>query len=162
MTRLDPDERTFRQHLAGPRFQAGVDRGDWRVVTEDWAWPHPIIAVAAAPRAGGADEVALRFTVDGYPALAPTATPWAAEQDTPLPHDEWPTGGRVSLAFNPGWNEGKALYIPCDRLAITGHDPWLQQHRAYVWSPSKEITDYLQLIHELLHSDGYAGTRRAA
>ena len=158
---VDPDERTFRRDLAAARFQAGVDRGDWRLVERKWTWPNPIIAVATAPRMDSPDEVALRFTVDGYPTLAPTSAPWDADEHAPLPPELWPTGGRVSLAFNPRWN-ANAIYIPCDRLAIAGHDPWLEQHKAYLWDPSKEIVDYLLVIHELLHSAGYSGIRRAA
>jgi hypothetical protein len=161
MARQDPDERTFRSHLGGARFRAGVDRGDWRLTTDEWVWPHPIIAVGAAARSESPEEVALRFTVDGYPTLAPTSAPWDPEKDQPLPHELWPAGDRVSLAFNPGWNEN-ALYIPCDRLAIAGHDGWLEQHKAYLWNPSRDICDYLRVIHDLLHSSGYTGVRRAA
>lgn len=157
----DPDERTFRRHLVGARFRAGVDRGDWRLVSDEWAWPHPLIAVSAAPRVGGPGEVTLRFTVDGYPATAPTAAPWDAQANAPLAPQLWPSGGRTSLAFNPGWN-ASAIYIPCDRLAISGHDPWLQLHRGYVWAPGKDIVDYLLIIHDLLHSHGYAGVRQTA
>src|SRR6266571_1311956 len=140
MPRPDPDERAFRRHLEGARFQAGIDRGDWRLLKDDWTWPNPIIAVAAARRSGSPIEVALRFTVDGYATLAPTAAPWDAEKDQPLAHEFWPTGGRVSQAFNPGWNTS-AIYIPCDRLAIMGHGPWLEQHKPYLWDPSKDVVD---------------------
>jgi hypothetical protein len=161
MAREDPDERAFRRHLSAARFQSGVDRGDWRLVKDDWTWPHPIIAVAAAPRPDSPDELALRFTVDGYPALAPTAAPWHSRRDEPLPRELWPTGGRVSPAFNPSWRVD-AVYIPCDRLAIAGHDPWLQQHTAYLWDAGKDIVDYLRVIYDLLHSPGYTGVRRTA
>lgn len=161
MSDPEPDERAFIADLKGARFRAGVDRGDWRVVDETWAWPNPILAVAAPDRAHAPAEFALRFTVDHYPTLAPTAAPWDADKGCPLAHDLWPTGGRVAVAFNPSWNAG-AIYIPCDRQAISGHDGWLQQHRAYLWDQSKDIVDYLRLVHELLHSPGYTGVRRAA
>jgi hypothetical protein len=131
------------------------------LVSLDWLWPHPVIAVAAAPRPGGPNEVTLRFTVDGYPVSTPTATPWDATQDTPLNPGLWPTGGRVTAVFNPQWNAG-ALYIPCDRMAIAGHDPWKDQYRALLWDPTKDIVHYLKVVHELLHSAGYAGVRKPA
>ncbi len=160
MPRPDPDERAFRQHVSEGRFQMHVDRGEWRLI--DISWPHALVAVAAAPREGAPDELVLRFTLDGYPALAPTAAPWDLRHDAPLSHDLWPTGGRrIQLAFNPGWNSA-AIYIPCDRLAISGHDAWRDQHAAYVWDPTKDIVDYLKVVHELLHSADYAGVRRAA
>ena len=161
MAREDPDERAFRCDLVGARFQRGVDRADWRLEREDWTWPNPIIAVAAAQRPASPDELALRFTLDGYPVAAPTAAPWHLGRDGPLPRELWPTGGRVSLAFNPDWRMD-AVYIPCDRLAIAGHDPWLEQHRAYLWGPGKDIVHYLRLIHDLLHSPAYSGARRPA
>jgi hypothetical protein len=155
----NPDERAFRQHIAAGRFQAHVDLGAWRVV--DDSWPRPIISVAAAPRVAAPDEVALRFTLDGYPVTAPTAQPWDVTTGTPLRPELWPTGGRVAMAFNPSWNTN-AIYIPCDRLAIANHDQWRERYAAYVWDPTKDIVDYLSVVHELLHSSDYTGVRQAA
>lgn len=158
---MQPDERAFRKDLRSPRFQAGVDRGDWRSASA-WEWPHPVVVVSAAERDGAPAEFALRFTADGYPVTAPTAVPWDVASNGPLSHDLWPAGGRTGAAFNPQWNGGNALYIPCDRLAIQGHDAWQNQHQAYIWTPQKQIVDYLRIVHELLHSEGYSGVRRAA
>ncbi len=160
VTGPEPDERAFRRDIAAGRFQAYADMGAWQVVVD--SWPNPVIAVAAAPRTGAPDEVALRFTLDNYPALAPTAQPWDVGRDAPLARCLWPTGGRVGMAFNPNWNNGTALYIPCDRLAIAGHDLWRQQHPAYLWDATKDIVDYLKVVHDLLHSSDYTGVRRAA
>ena len=164
---MEPDERTFRRHVAGGRFQQGVDRGEWRVV--DAVWPNPIIAASAEIRAGAPTEVALRFTLGGYPTLGPTSEPWDAEAGTPLPHELWPTGptgSRVATAFNPAWQPRPgihAIYIPMDRTAIEGHDQWHQLHPALIWDPTRmTIVDYLKVIHELLHSSQYSGVRRAA
>jgi hypothetical protein len=160
MPTLDPDERAFRQHVAAARFQIHVDRAHWRVAGD--SWPHPVIAVRASPRTGAPAEVALRFDLNGYPVTAPTSAPWDVQANAPLAHELWPTGGRVAVAFNPNWNGGTAIYIPCDRLAIVGHDAWRDAHRAYLWDPTKDIVDYLKVIHDLLHSPEYSGIRRAA
>jgi hypothetical protein len=154
-----PDERAFRRHMRGARFQVGVDRGDWRCVRV--RWPLALIAVSASPRPGSPDEVVLRFTLDGYPVTAPTAAPWDPKADEPLPDDLWPHGGRTETAFNPGWRRD-ALYIPYDRIAIDGHDGWQAQHPAFIWSADKDITDYLELVHDLLHARDYQGVRRSA
>lgn len=165
LTAMNPDERTFRQHIARGRFRLGVDRGDWRVLRD--GWPNPIVAVTAAARDGAPDEFAFRLDVAGYPDAGPTSEPWDAKADSPLAHEFWPTGaGRIGIVFNPGWTPAAnvhALYHPIDRLAIVGHDNWRAQDPASIWDPSRmEIVDYLQVIHELLHSSQYSGIRRAA
>jgi hypothetical protein len=96
-----PDESTFRAHLAGPRFQSGVDRGWWRLVSVDW--PHALIAVAAAERAGGPAEFALRFELAGYPVVAPTAAPWDLFTGALLAQNKRPKGAlRISTGCNGG------------------------------------------------------------
>lgn len=162
---MNPDERTFRQHIARGRFLLGVDRGDWRLVRD--GWPDPIITVAAATRDGAPTEFAFRFDLNGYPASGPTSEPWDIDADTPLAHDLWPAGiGRVEAVFNPGWKpnpNGHALYHPIDRLAVVGHTEWSTQDPANIWDPSRmEIVDYLKVIHDLLHSSQYSGIRRAS
>lgn len=161
---MEPDERTYVQHLATGRFQQGVDQGRWRVTSG--AWPNPVIVVAAAERPGAPDELALRFDLTGYATVAPTAEPWDLELDAALAADLWPAGGRVETAFNPNWGPpggGHAIYIPMDRKALEGHENWRQVHPAAVWDPSRmDIVDYLKVIYELLHSSAYAGNRRSA
>ena len=152
---LTPDERVFRAHVASARFQAGVDRGEWRLV--EIAWPHVVIAVSAAPRENGPDEFGLRFDLTGYPAAAPTAAPWDLAEDAPLDPGGWPKGERVGRAFNPGWKRD-ALYIACDRTALVDHQNWITQHPRYLWSPKEDITFYLRLVHELVNDDDYQGT----
>jgi hypothetical protein len=152
-----PDERAFRQHLAGGAFLRGAARGRWRLETVDW--PHAVIAVSAAERPGSQSEYGFRFELTNYPQIPPTAQPWDLEQDRPLEPGRWPTGrSRVAGAFNPSWNP-QALYIPCDRLAIRGHDGWLAQHPSMIWRPSGDITQYLYIVHELLTSGDYTGAR---
>lgn len=162
---VTPDERTFRDHVAGGRFQGGADRGDWWLVNE--RWPNPLIAVAAAGRPGVPSALVLRFDLTNYPAAGPTAQPWDAERDAGLAHDLWPAGsGRIATVFNPQWMPSPgvhALYHPIDRLAIVGHDNWRTQDPGSVWDPSRmDIVDYLKVVHELLHSAAYSGIRRAA
>jgi hypothetical protein len=151
---VNPDERAFRAHLERPRVLAGIDAGMWRLVS--LAWPNAVIAVAAA---GGACEVGLRFTLDGYPGVAPTGAPWDLDLDEPLDPARWPRGRRVSKIFNPGWNVS-ALYFPMDRLALPGHDAWLTQFPGSGWDPRGDITQYLLTIHTVLNED--AVTERAA
>ena len=155
---MDVAETLLRTHLDAGPFQSGVDRGRWRLVA--FAWPHVVLAVSAAERAAAPSEYAFRFDCTGYPQKAPTAQPWSLAASEPLPHGHWPGGRhRVPAAFNPNWKSGQALYLPCDRLAIEGHAPWLLQHPSMIWATRRDITQYLQVIHELLNSSDYSGLR---
>ncbi len=152
------DEQVFRAHLEAGSFQSGFDRGRWRLLSI--SWPHSVIAVQAAERDGGPPEYALRFEGTNYPQSPPTAQPWDADGDVPLPPERWPGGKtRVPLAFNPGWRGGQCLYLPCDRLSIEGHDPWRTQHPSMIWTPASDITLYLRIVHDLLNSSDYSGPR---
>ncbi len=160
---MNPDERTFRQHIARGRFLLGVDCGDWRLVYD--GWPNPIIAVSAATRDVAPAEFAFHFDLTDYPASGPTSEPWDIGTDAPLAHELWPTGtGRVEAVFNPGWKpnaDAHALYQPMDRLAVAGHTDWPAQDPASIWDPARmDIVDYLKVIHDLLHSPQFSGIRR--
>jgi hypothetical protein len=160
-----PDERTFREHVARGRFQAGTDRGDWSIVRD--GWPHPLISISADNRDGGPEAFVFRFDLNQYPSAGPTSEPWDVDGDCALADELWPAGsGRVIIVFNPSWMPATnvhALYHPMDRLALVGHDTWRVQDPGGVWDPSRmDIVDYLQVIHELLHSTEYSGLRRAA
>jgi hypothetical protein len=155
-----PDERTFRQHLEAGAFLRGAARGRWRLIKV--AWPHAVIAVSAATREGSPSEYGFRFELTNYPQVAPTAQPWDLEHDRLLEPTRWPTGrSRLAGAFNPGWNP-QAIYIPCDRLAIQGHDGWRTKHPSMIWRPTGDITQYLVVLYELLNSGDYTGARDVA
>lgn len=155
----DPAARVLLAHLEDGPFASGVARGRWRLV--EVAWPNLRIAISAAPRPGAPAEYELRFDCTGYPRQAPTGQPWDGARNAPLAQPHWPTGrGRVPLAFNPDWGGGAALYLPCDRRALDGHEHWRTQHPSMIWSPDGDITQYLRIVHDLLNTTDYAGTRR--
>ncbi len=155
-----PDGRAFRAHVAAGAFLRGTARGRWRLLSV--AWPYAVIAVSAAPRDGSPLEYGFRFELTNYPQVPPTAQPWDLARDATLEPGRWPTGRhRLLGAFNPGWNAA-ALYLPCDRLAIAGHDAWRTQHPHMIWSPTGDITQYLRILHELLNSADYSGARDVA
>lgn len=152
-----PDERTLREHLAGGNFRCGVADGRWRFLAI--ARPFLIMAVTAAPRKNAPTEYVFRFDFTNYPHDALTACLWDVEQSAILSTARWPGGsGRVQLAFNPGWKQ-EALYLPCDRVAIVNHDQWATDHPEYLWSADKDITFYLEILYDYLHSGQYTGLR---
>lgn len=147
-----PDERAFRADVESAAFRLGVADGRWRLIAIDW--PYATIGVVA--RDGR--EIVLRFHCAGFPASPPTARLWDPERNSALAHERWPrsNGGRVGAVFRADWKDGSALYLPCDREAIAGHDHWQRQMPSKIWRPADGIVQYLELVHDLLHSRDYA------
>jgi hypothetical protein len=155
---MAPDEKALRADVAKPAFRAGVAGGRWRLL--DIAWPHVFIAITAKD----GREYLLRFDGTGFPASPPTSGPWDMQRNAVLAPDLWPRsrGGRLGAVFNPGWKEGTALYLPCDRASIAGHDQWRTQMPSKIWRPAVGLVQYLELVHELLHCRDYLPPVRAA
>ena len=156
---MSPDQALFHVHLADAPFQAGVDAGRWGLNGEagEIAWPHPILWVQSDDDLLAAGRVFLRFTVDGYPQTAPSACPWDVMSNCLLEHERWPKGpGNVTKVFNPNWNGGTALYAPCDRVAMAGHEIWKPQFPNVWWQPGFSIVVYLGFVHSCLNRRKYA------
>jgi hypothetical protein len=158
---VDVSERAFLADTRKAKFQTGIDKRRWRVVEGIAQWPAVCIAISAAARPNAPEEYVFRFELSGYPDQAPTARLWDAQSGVPLDQTKWPGGkGRVSAAFNPSWNLA-AVYLPCDRVALIGHDVWKQQHPHLLWSPNGDITQFLWTLYDLLNSSEYEGLRPA-
>ncbi|SCM70214.1 conserved hypothetical protein [uncultured Pleomorphomonas sp.] len=153
-----PDERALRADLARPAFRLAQSEGRFRLISITW----PIVLLGISAIDG--QEYVLRFDCSGYPALAPTARPWDAQCNVPLPFDRWPRGkgGRVGAVFRPDWKEGTALYLPCDRVSREGHDNWRTETPTMIWRPDRGITQYLEIVHELLNCGDYQPAAHAA
>ena len=143
---MNQELHAIEADLASGRFKAGVARKRWRLVS--LSWPHVFIEVF--DRLG--HSVCIRFECSGYPGRAPQGTPWDFTTQQQLPSYLWPKGGRVSQVFNPGWQNGTALYIPCDRVSIAGHENWHVEHPHLIWNPSRGLLQYVEAIHEILQS----------
>lgn len=153
-----PDERAFRADIERSAFALGQLEGRWKLLSLEW--PIAVIDVAAKDEC----RYALRFDLSGFPEAPPTARPWDAQQGVPLPFERWPRslGGRLGTVFRPSWKSGTALYLPCDREAIAGHDNWRTEMPSKIWRPSVGIVHYLELVHELLNCGDYAAPLGAA
>ena len=148
MTSLD--QQAFEADVNSGAFLNGSFSGRWGL--ESITWPHALIWV----RAGDGSRLLLRFELTNYPRNAPTAQPWDGEANVALSPARWPRGHeRINAAFNPNWNAG-ALYIPCDRIAIQGHEAWRQQHPSMLWDPAVGIHRYVRVVSDLLSSPDYA------
>ena len=147
---MAPDEQSLRADLASARFLSGEDRNRWQF--KKLEWPFVYINVIARDRR----EYTLRLDCSGFPTTPPTGAFWDLSTIGKLTFDKWPQGGeRLQLAFKPGWKNGDALYIPCDRESIVGHDCWFAQYPQLIWKPAKGISHYLEVVHELLQSRDY-------
>jgi hypothetical protein len=154
-----PDERALQADLAKPSFRLGEAEKRWSLIKLEW--PYLFVAVTASD----GQSFALRFNCSGYPATPPTAGPWDMTRNAVLAAGLWPrsrSGGRVAAVFNPSWKDGTALYLPCDRVSLAGHDNWLREMPSKIWRPSVGIVHYLELVHELLNSRDYSPSSRAA
>ncbi len=153
---MGADERAFRTHVERSDFEIGQAKGKWRLLRINW----PTADIAISARDG--TEWGFKFLLDGYPAQLPNGRPCDIETGVPLSGDKWPKGsGRFAAVFNPGWNSG-ALYLPCDRLALPGHDHWLTQLPELQWPPARGIIHYVEILHELLASFAYQPPVRLA
>jgi hypothetical protein len=153
-----PDQRAFEADAAKAAFRLGQAEGRWRLV--EIAWPFVFIGVTAKD----GREFILRFNCAGYPQAAPTAGPWDQKTNVILAFDLWPRGqgGRVSAVFRTDWKNGSALYLPCDRESIVGHDNWRHEMPSKIWRPADGIVQYLELVYELLQSRDYISPLRDA
>jgi hypothetical protein len=155
---MSPDERALRADLARANFRLGEAEKRWCLL--GITWPHALIAVTAKDLR----SYALRFNCSGYPSNPPTAGPWDVQRNAILTGNMWPCsrGGRLGAVFRHDWKGGSALYLPCDRESIAGHDCWRTQMPSKIWRPSAGIVQYLELVHELLNSSDYAPPISAA
>lgn len=149
---IGPDQRAFEADVAKAAFRLGVIDGRWRL--DSITWPYVFIGVVACE----GREYMLRLNCAGYPQVAPTGGPWDMAKNQILPFAQWPKGrgGRVTAVFRTDWKGGTALYLPCDRLSVVGHNNWLQQLPSKIWRPADGVVQYLEAVHELLHSRDYA------
>ena len=147
-----PDERAFRADIGKPAFRLAQAECRWRLVKI--AWPFVQIAV----KASDTHDYVLRLYCAGYPQDPPTGGPWDTDKEAILPFDRWPrsNGGRVGTVFRPDWKGGTALYLPCDRESIAGHDNWRLELPSKIWRPGAGINQYLELVHELLNCPDYS------
>jgi len=156
----------FLEHVKLPSFEDGVQRGYWGVT--DIAWPYVIIWIGAAPRQNSPDRYYLRFWLESYPALGPTATLWDVDRCQKLDRSRWPKGTDcVKSVFRTDWYDCNALYAPWDRIAMYGdpanpqfgpHANWESEYPGMGWKNTHTIVHYLRPTHELLNSPQYHGS----
>lgn len=155
---VKPDQSLFTKHLGEAPFQSGSDSGHWGIANahSNIAWPNAILWVVADPQIVPAGKLFLKFDLQGYPEAAPTSFPWDIEKSTRLENDRYPKlTGTFAKVFRVDWMEGKALYAPCDRLAMPGHETWQGQFPFWWWQPHFTIVNYLKFVRLCLNPIQY-------
>jgi hypothetical protein len=146
---VSTDHAKLLEHLDQGPFLMGEMNGRWRL--RDISWPIAFIDI----RARDHREYTLRLQCDGYPGM-PTGAFWDPDSGSWLPAHRWPrAGARFGAALRTDWQGGTALYIPCDRTSIAGHEAWLQLHPAWTWDPNIGIARYLQVVWTMLNGEDY-------
>ena len=146
----------LKTHLEAASFLAGVDCGKWGVHSsfDEIDLTHPVIWIRSDNRVVPDGRVHLRFDSENYPQQAPTACPWDMKTNAKLASALWPKGANVSTVFNPAWKD-HALYAPCDRLAMEGHDAWKALSPQWWWQPRFTIVTYLEFVYVCLNPADY-------
>jgi len=146
---LPLDHAKLLNHLEQAPFVMGEMNDRWCL--RDISWPFVFLDV----RARDNRQFTLRLQCDGYPGL-PTGAFWDSVNSSWLPSHRWPrTGARFGAALRTDWQGGTALYIPCDRNSIAGHEQWLQLHPAWAWDPIIGIARYLEVVWTMLNGEDY-------
>ena len=143
------DHALLLEHLEQAHFVMGEMNGRWKL--RGITWPFVFIDVCARDKR----EFTLRLQCDGYPGM-PTGAFWDPVNGAWLPAHRWPrTGARFGVALRTDWQGGTALYIPCDRKSIAGHEQWLQLYPAWAWNPSIGIVRYIEIVWIMLNGVDY-------
>jgi hypothetical protein len=154
------DQQALEQHINRPEYRLAKYERRWEILSVKW--PNVLVRIYAEYRNGAPGYFDFKFDCAGYPNMAPTAIPWDCSIDQPLAFARWPKGRtQIPSIFNPGWNNGRALYLPCDRLAIAGHPDWPTRYAHWLWKVGGGLSQYVRIIHGLLNSPDYTGLRGA-
>lgn len=137
------------EHLEQAPFVMGEMNDRWKL--RGVTWPFVFIDVCARDKR----EFTLRLQCDGYPGM-PTGSFWDLVNGSWLPAPRWPrTGTRFGVALRTDWQGGSALYIPCDRKSIAGHEQWLNLYPAWTWDKNIGIARYLEVVWTMLNGEDY-------
>ena len=146
---LTQGHKALEAHLEMAPYFTGEVNGRWS--TRGIDWPFALFDVFA--KDGRA--YTLRLECEGYPGM-PTGAFWDTQKGQWLAPSLWPrAGARFGAALRTDWQGGTALYIPCDRKSIPGHEPWLQLHPAWAWDPAVGVARYLEVVWTMLNGDDY-------
>ena len=144
-----PAEEVFQGHLNNAEYLSGVMDQSWGNVSNSKGlqWPLAIFWVMAK----NGIKYFFRFDLQGYNEHAPTAILWDIEKSLPLEQSKWPSWNKRTKQVFRKWGK-ECLYLPCDRLALQGHNNWNQQHAYLTWKAYQDsFTKYLVELYQILN-----------
>lgn len=159
MDSIPLDLKVFQNHVGCAEFKLARYEKRWEIL--EIVWPVVVVRIYVGSRSNAPDFYDFRFDCGGdYPNVPATATLWDFAAKQSLPYARWPAGRfLIPSIFNPNWKNGHALYIPCDRQAIEGHNDWPMRYPLWLWKSNLGIIHYIRILHGLLNSSDYTGIR---
>lgn len=146
------DELTLAVHIAGVRFQAGVEEGRWRVLRH--AFPELIVEVTGRDFTGEVVAVLVfRMVCDGFPARPVFAERWdsATSSRPPPPTNEQGPPGVVD-AFKDWPSEVTqqygGIYRAWQRYAAV-HNRWAELRPDEAWRRDRDLTFIMEKLYGL-------------
>ena len=142
-----PDERALRADVAKPRF-GWADRGP--VAPHRHRLAVSSSSVSTAPDGSDCPPARLR----GFPQQPPTGGPWDAEAKHPACLRPMAgQQGRARVGRVQRRLEGRHGALPAvrPRQLREGHENWRNETPTMIWRPEHGITQYLEIVHELLN-----------
>jgi hypothetical protein len=141
----------FQCHFETSEYQSGEIEGRWGVSATTEGRPEwPIFFFWVASATGVVYNFKFDFT--DYPNSAPTAVLWDLENKIVLPLEKRPLKTKRQNQVFKIWGP-ECNYLPCDRLAIVGHNTWPQEHPELIWDNGKDtFIKYLLELYYILNS----------
>lgn len=137
--------------LASGEVELGIHRGWWTIDAVEF--PIVVVSFAVPVTLYPPGRLTLRIDCTDFPQQAPTAHPIDAASRAILDAGSRPTHGRCAMTFRCDWEDGRALYLPVDRVALNGHPNWRQEHTHEAWDPARGIVQFLRLVRRDLIDD---------
>lgn len=145
------DELTLAAHLAGVRFQAGVEEGRWRIVR--LAFPELVVEVTGHDFTGQTSvTMSFRLLCDGFPVRAPFVERWSSAGRPPAPQaDAGPPG--VVDAFKEWTADGLGIYggiyRAWQRYAAV-HNAWASMRPDEAWRRDRDLSFIMEKLYGLV------------
>lgn len=147
------DELTLAAHLAGLRFEAGVEEGRWKVLRH--AFPELVVEVTGRDFTGEtAVTLAFQLICDGFPVRAPFVQRWDASaggRPRVPTAEEGPPG--VVDAFKEwhidGTQQYGGVYRGWQRHAAV-HNRWAELRPDEAWRRDRDLTFIMEKLYGLV------------
>lgn len=150
MAEKSPAEQTLDAHLDRMRFQAGVEKGRWRVLK--YAFPHLYVNVAGIdPETGRSVNQDFHAECSNYPAAELFVERWQFNDDDsngclpPAPKEGSP--GYIDALKE--WGPGGGIYRAWQRHAAV-HNEWKTKRPDEAWNKDRDITFVMEKLYELV------------